>query len=168
MDATGESVVYREATIDDLPAIARMYDALDADLRRFGERGPLVSNVGQAYVDSFRTTLGRFSALFVATNDGGVVAFQGARIKRLPPFQGGVLVGEMAGKWTEPAARRLGLGRTVTRLALEWLRDRGVHSVELQVPEGNEASWALFKAFGFRPETRRYRLTWDDFGSGER
>ncbi|MDX1437703.1 MAG: GNAT family N-acetyltransferase [Anaerolineales bacterium] len=154
---------YRHATEEDLPIVAGMYAKLDAALRGFGLGVPEVPDVGGVYAESFRRTLGRFSAIILAELDGEVVGYQAVRIKRLPAYMGGVLVGETAGKWTEPQARRTGIGTRLTRLGLEWLREQGAESVEIQIPEGNTASWELFKRLGFKPEWRLYRLAWDDY-----
>lgn len=156
-------VTYRHATEDDLPIVASMYGKLDAAFRSYGLRVPEVPNIGEAYAESFRRTLGRFSIIFLAEMDGEVVGYQAARLKRLPEYMGGVLVGVTAGKWTEPKARRSGIGTKLARLGIEWLREQGAESVELQISEGNTASWELFKQMGAKPEWRLYRLTWDDY-----
>ena len=156
-------ITYRPATEDDLPIVASMYGKLDAVLRGYGRRVPEVLNVGEAYAESFRRTLGRFSIIFLAEMDGEVVGYHAARLKRLPDYMGGALVGDGAGVWMEPKARRFGIGTKLARLSIEWLRDQGAESFELQISEGNTASWELFKRMGAQPEWRLYRLTWDDY-----
>ena len=156
-------VTYRLGTEDDFPAVARMYTKLDALLRQLSLRTPQAEDPGQAYVESFRRTLGRFSILYVAEIDGEVVAYQLARIKRLPAYHGGAMVGETGGKWTEPQARRLGIGTQLARMAFEWMREQGAQSVEFMIPDGNQASIELFEGLGARPEWHLYRLTWDDY-----
>ncbi len=41
----------------------------------------------------FRRTLGRYSVLYVSEVDGEMVGFIVARIKRVPEYLGGVMVG---------------------------------------------------------------------------
>lgn len=85
------------------------------------------------------------------------------RIKRVPPHMGGVLVGELSDMWIIPEARRLGIGDRLSRQALAWLREQGVHSVEIQVLRDNEASWKLYDRMGFQLEFRVGRLLWDEY-----
>ena len=156
-------IKYRQATEEDLPAIAAMFEKMYDAFGEFGLDTPTTENFGEIYIETFRRTLGRFSVFFVAEMDGQVVGFQSARIKRLPPYLGGAIVGETVGKWTEPHARRRGIGKKLVRLALEWLREQGVQSVETPVPEGNRASSSLFESLGYQAEWRMYRLHWDHY-----
>lgn len=152
---------YRLANEADMPVIAGMYDQLDCFFRSLSYHFPQVDNVGQLWLDSFRRTLGRFSVVFVAELDGKVVGFMLGRVKRVPPYLGGVLVGELSDMWVEPDARRLHIGDRLSEITIEWLRAQGVHSIELQILEGNEPIWRLYERMGFKPELRQLRLTWE-------
>lgn len=156
-------VTYRQATEADFPVIASMYEKLDQYQRGLTYSFPEVKNVGELYLDTYRRTLGRYSVLFVAEYQGKVVAFNAARIKRVPAYLGGVMVGELNDIWVEPDSRRLKIGDRLTRLAIEWCRDKDVHSVELQVLAGNEASIKLVEASGLKLELYQMRLNWEDY-----
>ena len=156
-------ITYRVATEDDFPIVKKYYAYLDGLFRQLGLLLPKPEDVGQAWLDSFQRTLGRFSKLWVAELDGEVVAFLLARVKRTPPFMGGVLVGELADEWVEPAARRMGIADKLCRYGFEWLREMEVHSVEIRILKGNEASWAMLEPMGFKPELTQYRVTWDEY-----
>jgi ribosomal protein S18 acetylase RimI-like enzyme len=119
---------------------------------------PQPDNLAEAWLNSFRRTLGRFSNLFIAEVDGKMAGFALVRIKRTPPYYGGMLVGELSDIWIAEYARRLGVGEKLTQLAFDWLREQDVHSIELQVLEGNELGHNFFKRLGFSPELRQYRL----------
>ena len=156
-------ITYRVATEDDFPIVKKYYANLDGLFRQLGLLLPEPDDVGQAWLDSFQRTLGRFSKLWVAELDGEVVAFLLARVKRTPPFMGGVLVGELADEWVEPVARRIGIADKLCRYGFEWLREMEVHSVEIRILKGNEASWAMLEPMGFKPELTQYRVTWDEY-----
>jgi ribosomal protein S18 acetylase RimI-like enzyme len=156
-------VTYRVSGETDLPVIASMYDKMDAYFRQFSYRFPEVENVGQAWLDSFRRTLGRFSVVYVAELDGKVVGFMLGRVKRVAPYLGGVLVGELSDMWVEPEARRYGIGEKLSRLTIDWLREQKVHSVEVQILEGNQPIWRLYEKMGFQPELRQIRITWEEY-----
>ena len=162
-DATQLPVNYRLATEADFPVLVEFYTKLNQFFYQVGYRLPHPENVGEVWLDSFRRTLGRFSRVDIAELDGRVVGFMLSRIKRVPAYMGGVLVGELSDMWIEPEARRLGIGDKLSRLALNWLREQGVHSVEIQVLRDNEASWKLYERMGFKLEFRVGRLLWDEY-----
>jgi len=156
-------ITYRTAVEADFPLLAEMYTRLNAYFYKMGYRLPHPENVGQVWLDSFRRTLGRFSQVFVAEMEGDVVGFMLCRVKRVPAYMGGVLVGELSDMWIVERARRRGIGDRLSRLALDWLRAQGVHSVEIQVLRDNQASWKLYERMGFQLEFRVGRLLWDDY-----
>ena len=160
-------VIYREATEADFPAVAGMYNKLDAFLREFTYSFPEVENVGEQWLDMFRRTLGRFSALFVAEYEDELVGFIVVRIKRVPAYLGGVTVAELKDMWVEHKVRRLGIGEELLRLAIEWGRDQGVHSLEAQILLGNEPILKLVDYLGMKPELYQMRLSLDNYRERE-
>jgi RimJ/RimL family protein N-acetyltransferase len=163
MDSANEAVIYREATEVDLVAVARLYGKLDQFLRKFTYSFPEVENVGELWLDMFRRTLGRFSVLYVAEYEGEVVGFIVARLKRVPAYLGGVMVGELKDMWVEHKVRRLGIGEKLLRLAIEWCRDQDVHSLEAQILVGNEPIIKLVEYLGMKPELYQMRMHWEDY-----
>jgi ribosomal protein S18 acetylase RimI-like enzyme len=156
-------VTYRLATEADSPIIKEFYTLLNQHFYSLGYRLPHPENVGEAYLESFRRTLGKFSNAWVAEVDGRVVAYILCRVKRVPQYMGGVMVGELSDEWVEADVRRLRIGDRLCRIALEWLREQGVHSVEIQVLNNNEASWKMLNRMGFEQEFRVGRLVWDEY-----
>lgn len=156
-------VIYREATEVDFPAVISLYDKLDQLLRQHTYTFPEVENVGQLWLDTFRRTLGRFSVLYVAEYQNEVVGFIIARLKRVPEYLGGVMVGELKDMWVEPEVRRLGIGEKLLRLAIEWCRDQDVYSVEAQILLGNEPILRLVEYLGMERELYQLRMTWDHY-----
>ena len=161
-------VTYRLATENDFPIMKEFYTKLNQHFHKFGYRLPVPENIGEVWLDTFKKTLGKFSIAYVAEFEGRVVGFLLARVKRLPTYMGGVLVGELSDEWIEPEVRRLGVGAHMCHMALSWLREQKVHSVEIQVLNGNEASWKMLSAMGFAQEFRVGRLFWDEYTSEEK
>jgi len=160
------AVTYREATEADFPAVAALYEKLDALLRQHTYSFPVVENVGQLWLDMFRRTLGRFSVLYVAEYDGEIVGFIVARLKRVPEYLGGVMVGELKDMWVEPKVRRLGIGEKLLRMAIEWCREQKVYSCEAQILLGNEPIIRLVEYLGMKKELYQLRLNWEDYNEG--
>jgi ribosomal protein S18 acetylase RimI-like enzyme len=166
----------RTATEADFPIIMEMYELLNAYFYQMGYHLPHPENVGQVWLDSFRKTLGRFSNVFLAempvyadaeesepVGSLRIAGFMLCRLKRVPAYMSGVIVGELSDMWIIPEARRMGLGDKLSRLAIDWLRSQGAHSIEIQVLRDNEASWKLYDRMGFQLEYRVGRLLWEDY-----
>jgi len=156
-------VTYRVGTEDDYPVIMGFYEKLDAFFREIDLGLPMPEDVGQAWLDSFSRLYGKFSLVHIAEIDGEIVGFMLSRIKRVPPYWGGVMVGTLSDMWIEEKGRRFGIGRKLSELALDWLREQGVHSIEIQVLAQNDPSWKLYESMGFKPELRQARLMWEDY-----
>lgn len=156
------TVSYREVRPDDLSELGVMYAELHSYFYEIGYRLPQPDNVGEAWLESFRRTLGRFSNVFIAELDGEIAGFMLCRIKRLPPHMSGELAGELSDMWIIPAARRLGIGHKLSRLAINWLWEQGAGSVEIQILRDNEASLKLYERMGFQVEYRLVRLFRED------
>lgn len=162
LEATNQ-VTYRQAVESDLPVVAAMYDKLDQLLRQHPYHFPEVGNVGTLWLDIFRRTLGRFSVVYLAEYQGEIVGFILARVKRVPEYLGGVMVGELKDMWVEHKVRRLGIGEKLLRLAIEWCRDQKVHSLEAQILVGNEPILQLVEYLGMKPELYQMRLSWENY-----
>jgi RimJ/RimL family protein N-acetyltransferase len=156
-------VTYRQAEEKDFLILEEYYTKLNQHFRQYGYRLPVPENIGGVWLDTFRRTLGKFSMAYVAEYEGKVRGFLLARIKRLPAYMGGEFVGELSDEWIEPEIRRLGAGAHMCHMGLEWLRTQNVHSVEIQVLSGNEPSWNMLAAMGFKQEFRVGRMYWDEY-----
>jgi GNAT superfamily N-acetyltransferase len=163
---TEDAVIYRQAVEADFPAVAALYAKLDQLLRQHTYTFPEVENVGELWLDMFRRTLGRFSVLYVAEYEGEVVGFIVARVKRVPEYLGGVMVGELKDMWVEHKVRRLGIGEKLLRLAIEWCREQKVYSVEAQILLGNEPIIKLVEYLGMKKELYQLRMLWADYNEG--
>ena len=163
---TQPTVIYREATEADFPAVEAMYAKLDDLLRQYTYAFPAVEDVGHQWLEMFRRTLGRFSVLYVAEVEGKVVGFIVARLKRVPEYLGGVMVGELKDMWVEKSARRLGIGEKLLRMAIEWCRSQNVYSVEAQILLGNEPIINLVEYLGMKKELYQFRMSWEGYNQG--
>ena len=156
-------ITYRLVKEEDYPIIKEMYVKLDAYFRTLNLRLPEPDDVEHVWLDSFVLTLGKFSQVHIAEMDGEAVGFMLSRVLRVPPYWGGVMVGTLSDMWIRKQARRRGVGDKLSRLGIEWLREQGVHSIEVQVLEDNSAIWKLYENMGFKPELHQIRLLWEDY-----
>jgi ribosomal protein S18 acetylase RimI-like enzyme len=68
------------------------------------------------------------------------------------------LVGYIAEFYVFPSHRRRGLGRALAHLLVRWLRERGAHSVELDVLPSNVRAQRFWESVGFVITYHHYRL----------
>lgn len=56
---------------------------------------------------------------------------------------------ELISMWTDPSARRSGVGRLLVHAVIEWSRSVGAERVDLWVTRGNDPAECLYRAMGF-------------------
>ena len=71
------------------------------------------------------------------------------RIDRAPPILEETERAEITDLGVRPELRRRGVGRRLVEEAHEWVRDRGVARVEIQVAHGNREGQAFWRALGY-------------------
>lgn len=139
----------RIAGEDDLKAVARLWGRLDQFHRELGFDFPHPESAEEKWIASFARTLGRFSFLWVAEQNGDVGAFLLARVKQSPPFLGFVQVGEISDLFVGEELRGSGTGAQLVAAAMEKFAGLGVHSVEVQIQAGNQAGLDFWLKQGF-------------------
>lgn len=71
------------------------------------------------------------------------------RVDRVPPILEETERAEITDVGVRPAARRRGVARRLVEEAMDWVRDRGVERVEIQVASGNPEGQAFWRALGY-------------------
>jgi L-amino acid N-acyltransferase YncA len=139
----------REATPDDLPAVAAAWLQLQIFHQGLGLAFPIESDSADKWQASFQRTLGRFSFLWVGEQIGTVKAFLLARVKQSPAFLGAKQVGEISDLYVDESLRGVGAGKLLVDEAMRKFDDLGVHSVEVQVQAGNNGGLNFWHKQGF-------------------
>lgn len=92
-----------------------------------------------------RSASGSERALFFAVDEGeSVVGLAGGYRP-----DGTASDVELISMWTDPSARRSGVGRQLVDAVIEWSRSVGAKRVDLWVTKGNEPAERLYRATGF-------------------
>ncbi|MCJ7695131.1 MAG: GNAT family N-acetyltransferase [Anaerolineaceae bacterium] len=151
-------IIYRPAILEDLPTIKEYYTDLVRIYQTVGYKLQVPENVEQLWLESFQRTLGKYSQVFIAEQDGKILGFGLGRLRRLAPYQGGSLVGDYADLYIIKEARRLGLSKKLNELMIQWFKDNGATSVEGQVLYKNDPSRQMLEAIGFKIEIIQMRL----------
>lgn len=152
-------VEVRPARPEDLPAVEDLWNRYDSFHRSLGLAFPAVEQAASAWRASFERTLGRFSFVWVSEKDGTICGFLLARLKRTPAYLGGVLVGEISDLYVANDLRGQKVGSHLAKTAVDFLRSRQVHSIEVQVLQRNEGAQAFWSSLGFQAELAQFRLS---------
>ncbi len=139
----------REATPEDLPAVAAAWLELQKFHQGLGLAFPVESDSADKWQASFQRTLGRFSFLWVGENAGVVKAFLLARMKQSPAFLGAKQVGEISDLYVDESLRGVGAGKQLVDEAMRRFDELDVHSVEVQVQAGNDGGLDFWHKQGF-------------------
>lgn len=139
----------RQAVEDDLIAVAKLWSRLDHFHRGLGFDFPHPDDTEEKWLASFARTLGRFSFLWLAEEDGEIQAFLLARVKQSPPFLGSVQVGEISDLYVDEGLRGTGTGAKLVQMAMEKFGELDVHSVEVQIQAGNQQGLDFWAKQGF-------------------
>ena len=142
----------REGTEADLAAVSSLWQQLDEFHRGLGLAFPHTSDSAQKWADSFRRTLGRFSFLWIAEQDGKPKAFLLARLKQSAPFLGGVQVGEISDLFVDETVRGSGVASQLVARAMSKFQGFKVHSVEVQIQTGNDPGLDFWLKQDFKPD----------------
>lgn len=149
---------FREAGVDDLPAVAALWGKLDSFHRQLGLAFPEAEEPQQAWIKSIQRTLGRFSFVWLAEQDGIPRAFLMGRYKRLPETLGGVFVGEISDLYVDESLRGQQVGARLVELAVANFRELDVHSIEVQIMAANEDALDFWYKHGFKDELTQVRM----------
>ena len=148
------SAVIRQATAEDLDGLAAIKLAV---VTRTRERWAELIGEGQDLDDQL---------LLVATVGDTVAAFaQAVRFDEHPTVPGPAGY-YLCGVTVQPEFRRMGLGRRLTVVRLDWIRERADEAWCFANAD-NRASIHLHRAFGFEEVQRARTIHGVTFGAGE-
>jgi ribosomal protein S18 acetylase RimI-like enzyme len=151
------------AEADDLPALEPLWKELYAHQ---AEKGMLLKIPDDGYEQwrrSFSSILGRFAAIFQATDGENMLGFLACRVRSLPAYFGGFPVGFVSEVYVREAYRRHGVGRQLIDAALAWFAEQGIDRVELQVIVSNTGAIEAYRRLGWQGEL--YQMVWQRPGT---
>jgi ribosomal protein S18 acetylase RimI-like enzyme len=141
-----------------LEDVRRLFQAMYDFQESVGLLVPLAPDGAARWLAGIRPSLGRLGVLLAASEPGGVVGFLHAGLYPLPEYLGGGRGARITHVFVAPEARGVGVGSRLVAAALDWLRERGVGSVDLQVLVGNTEAIAFWRSLGWELELHQMRL----------
>jgi len=152
-------IVVRTGVTDDLFAIEGLWHALYEHQKAHGMFLEVSPNSFSDWTDSMKVSLGRFTVLVVAECRGQMIGFVAGRVKSLPPYFGGFIVGFIGEVFVSETHRKNGLAREMLDLATEWFSKQRVHRIELQVLLDNHAARQVYRELGWKEEL--IQMVWE-------
>lgn len=155
-----EDGVIRPAREQDITRLGAMWDALYRHQHEHGMLLPLSGDAREKWEKGVRERLDSpVSRVFVAEQDGRLLGFLAAQVKRLPPMYDPGLgkLGVVSEIFVEEGARGRRIGDRLVGAALEWLENAGAGTVELQVVPDNPGGRRFWERHGWRVECLQLR-----------
>lgn len=147
MDDVGVDVVVRRVRADEIDTLrevrlAALSDSPSAFASTYAQERALTDH---DWAERARLSAsGSERATFLAVDGESVVGLVGGY--RRADSSGEV---ELISMWTDPSARRAGVGRLLVGAVLGWARSVGADRVDLWVVRGNRAAESLYRSLGF-------------------
>lgn len=126
-------------------------------LHRHAVKLRLVEGGEKLWMASLKKSLNKTAALVIGEEGGQPVGFGHGQIKLAPDYLGNRRIGLVNHFYVDEKHRRAGSAARMFGLMDGWFKERGVHSVELQVVQGNEAAAGFWKKMGFQDELTQMR-----------
>jgi len=161
-------VFIRDATPGDVPSVLPMIAALAAkhdawDHDRYGPLDDLMDRY-QAWLP-VRAADPRSVFLVAGHDDRRLSGFLVGEAMANIPIYAVREYGFIHDLWVDPKSRGQGIGRSLTRAALDRFRGMGIEQVRLETALANDAARRLFGACGFRIATIDMLVTLGNSGS---
>ena len=143
------NVIIRRATLEDLPAITKLWKTMMEYHHSFDERFDLVVNAEEIYLEHLTSHLTNFDyGLFVAKENEEVVGYTIGMILNNPAvfkLERYGFVSEMAVNETH---QRKGIGNLLWSHLQKWFHRRGIRVMQLNVSHCNEKGYPFWKKMG--------------------
>jgi len=159
-------VTARPAAESDVPELLRLYRALEQEMTTLKPVWSLADGLAEPAEAALGGLLGDpDSQVWLGFVDDAPLGFLWARVEALLPQAEGAEVGVVHLIYTEPEARRVGLGEAMLDGALSALRRRSVLRFDARVSPGHRDAKNFFESFGF---SARLIVMFRDETPGER
>jgi ribosomal protein S18 acetylase RimI-like enzyme/acyl carrier protein len=139
------------------PQLPALFRAMFTHFDSVGVQLPLVAGGENLWLKSIENLPDKVFFIAGAVHENALVGFITGQMKMLPAFLGGKWAGDVAYIYVTPEARRQGLATGLVHAAMQWFRERGAASVELQVLSQNAGAHAFWQRHGFVPELVQFR-----------
>lgn len=145
------SVEIRRASPEDLPELARLFDAYRVFYRRPSDLPAAERFLRERFARGD-------SHVFVAPAGSGLAGF----VQLYPSFSSVAMarIFVLNDLFVDPAARRGGVGRALLEAAHAFARDRGAVRVSLETAVDNDAAQRLYESLGYVRDVAFHRYHW--------
>jgi len=151
--------IIRAANVSDLSALTELYLVYSAELQKCGLQYQInVEEVPKVLNTRIKS---RLFYVGIVQYDGGVKGFiicSIAKIGREYLCEGSGQVGYVNGIYVNPSMRRIGCANALMDAAKVWLKECGVHSLELEVLSSNTAGKCFWERAGGREVAAFYQI----------
>jgi GNAT superfamily N-acetyltransferase len=153
-------IVIQEITLNDvllLNQVETLFVELYEYIKPKGLALPLLKNGEKLWMESVKNTLGNYSTVIVAIDNGRVIGFAYGMLKFLPDYLGGNKVGVITHFFVVPTYRNMQVGKQLCTRAMKWFESKEISSIEVQIAAVNPDAEKFWKRMGFQFELMQLR-----------
>lgn len=142
---------------DHQDTVKRLFTEYYAYFHSLGIKLPLADNGAELWLNTIYPSLNKLGMLPLAMKGGQIIGFAHGSVKLLPAYLGGHMVGVVQHVYVAVEYQRQGVAELMIDYLDAWFRKKQVHSVELQVIDGNDQARRFWEKMGFRIELQQMR-----------
>lgn len=140
-----------------LQQVEILFNNMYAEMLQQGLALSLNENGSTLWLESVKRMVNRMGILLIATKGDEVVGFAQASLKFAPDYLGSVKIGFINHVFVLPELRKEGVGKKLINLLIKLLKEKEIHSVELQVLSKNSIGRKFWNEMGFKEELLQMR-----------
>lgn len=149
---------YREATLNDIPALRQLEQGVIDAERPFNSK---IKSQGVMYYDLNALISNDNSQLLVLEHEGELVAAGYVQIRDAKPYFTHSQIGYLGFMFVTPNLRGQGINKHIMQQLMEWGKTKGVCDFYLDVYARNEAAIKAYEKLGFKANLVEMRATLD-------
>ncbi len=142
-----------------VPGIIEVWEEFALFHEDIDPRYPMVDNVRSGYKEHLREMMAAEDTLvFVALNEGNVVGYSIAQIRKSSPAFQREKYGFIEEMAVKADYRRRGIGAQMLGKIMDWFKSRNIDMIELDVTVANQVGYPFWKKHGFKDYLHRLYL----------
>ncbi|MFW9787585.1 MAG: GNAT family N-acetyltransferase [Candidatus Thorarchaeota archaeon] len=147
---TDDNLVFRNATIDDLSELVKLWLESAQFHQSLEPRFQYTSDATEATESYMSKQINSEKACYrVAQIDDSIVGYIEVLVTERPPIHVHKRIGYIGSLYVTPDSRRKGIGTKLWLLAYDWLMKKGVQVINLMVASKNPAALEFWKNLNF-------------------
>ena len=152
-------MIFREATVDDLPRLMELEQAIIDSERPYN---PSIKEENVTYYDLIGLVGEVDAKLLIVEDEGRIIGSGYAQIRESRPYFKHHRHCYLGFIFVESEFRGRGIAKTILNSLIHWGKSHGLNTFNLDVYSANESAVGVYEKLGFKPLTVNMELTLEE------